>query len=68
MASVEVKRPRGASRVRVRRRSMESDLAMLARSMAISLALGSLAFCRVKRYEYGVLCWGVGRKGEKGGM
>ena len=32
---------------RVKMRLMESDLAMLARSMAISLALGSLAFYEV---------------------
>ena len=34
----------GASRFKVRIRSIESDLAMLAKSIAISLALGSLAF------------------------
>ena len=37
-------RPGGGERVRVRRRVIESDLAMLARSMAISLAFGSFGF------------------------
>lgn len=44
MASFEVERPRGTSRLRVRIRSIESDFAMLAKSMHISLALGSLTF------------------------
>lgn len=48
MATLEVVSGLGTSRVRVSMRLMLSDLAMLARSMAISLALGSFGFYATK--------------------
>lgn len=61
MARGEVVSGLGTARVRVRMRVMVSDLAMLARSMAISLALGSFGFCMVRPVSQ-LVCEG-GRRG-----
>ena len=46
IADLDFERLSWVSRCKVRIRSIESSLAMLASSMAISLALGSLAFSK----------------------
>ena len=46
IADLDVERLSWVSRCKVRIRSIESSLAMLASSMPISSALGSLAFCK----------------------